>query len=248
MAPFGAPAGAPRSQHGSISPESVFNGADELPDNDIEPAVLNSGRTIASYKNPAADDNVESYDLKPPAPSVSLANVESLALRFFSTDHLNVILRDQTLSTRFSRFLQQYKPSFQPILKEYLETQKVVSAVEYANAVADQVLSSGSAHQNYAAAVLDEGFEARAQDLVEDLVVEALPAYLTHRLTQIATDNLVKEITGQGTPLMREMIPSLAEVYCVTDPSLPDNPIVYASEGELVPSAGYCERSMRQPS
>ncbi|KAI7042315.1 hypothetical protein KC352_g46504, partial [Hortaea werneckii] len=29
---------------------------------------------------------------------------------------------------------------------------------------------------------------------------------------------------------MRELIPSLAEVYCVTDPSLPDNPIVYASE------------------
>jgi hypothetical protein len=30
---------------------------------------------------------------------------------------------------------------------------------------------------------------------------------------------------------MRELIPSLAEVYCISDPSLPDNPIVYASEG-----------------
>lgn len=45
---------------------------------------------------------------------------------------------------------------------------------------------------------------------------------------------------GQNTPIMREMIPSLAEVYCITDPSLPDNPIVYASQGVyILPSTGH---------
>lgn len=39
-----------------------------------------------------------------------------------------------------------------------------------------------------------------------------------------------QEITGQGTPVMRELVNGLAEVYCLSDPSLPDNPIVYASE------------------
>lgn len=70
----------------------------------------------------------------------------------------------------------------------------------------------------------------RAQETVEELVNDALPAYATSRLVSLVTESLVKEITGQNTPLMREMIPSLAEVYCVSDPSLPDNPIVYASE------------------
>ena len=69
------------------------------------------------------------------------------------------------------------------------------------------------------------------QENVESLLEDALPAYVTHRLTQLVTESLVKEITGNNAPIMRELIPSLAEVYCITDPSLPDNPIVYASEG-----------------
>jgi len=232
-APFGAPAIANGhgSRHGTVSPVSVFDGADQQPADVQERRVSNSANAHGAYDRVAGDDdNTTSYDLKPPPPSISLNNVESLAVRFFSADHLNVILRDQALSQRFSRFLHRYKPQFEPLLKEYLETQKVISAVEYANAIADQIQPTGG-QPTYAAVSLDEGFELRAQDMVEELVLEALPAYVTHRLTQLATENLVKEITGQGTPLMREMIPSLAEVYCVTDPSLPDNPIVYASEG-----------------
>ena len=67
--------------------------------------------------------------------------------------------------------------------------------------------------------------------VVQELVDDALPAYITHRLVTVVTDSLVKEITGNNAPIMRELIPSLAEVYCITDPSIPDNPIVYASEG-----------------
>jgi len=231
-APFGAPVttNGHESRHGTASPVSVFDGADQQPTDYQEPRTLNSGAAHRAYNHDGENDNATSYDLKPPPPSVSLNNIESLAVRFFSADHLNVILRDQALSHRFSRFLHRYKPQFEPLMKEYLETQKVISAVEYANAVADQIHPTGG-QPTYAAVSLDEGFENRAQDMVEELVMEALPAYVTHRLTQFATENLVKEITGQGTPLMREMIPSLAEVYCVTDPSLPDNPIVYASDG-----------------
>jgi len=234
--PFGAAPADMRASGsrngGSVSPESVF-GANDAQQTSYRPQVVNirnDGSTSVRYTPDAAvDDNPTSYDLKPPPPSNSMTNMESLSQRFFSADHLNVILRDQNMSHQFSKFIHQYKPSYTPILKEYMETQKVVAAIEYANAVADQ-LQPRTGQQAYAAAVLDESFDARAQDLVEDLVTEALPAYVTHRLVHIATENLVKEITGQGTPLMREMIPSLAEVYCVTDPSLPDNPIVYASE------------------
>lgn len=34
-------------------------------------------------------------------------------------------------------------------------------------------------------------------------------------------------------PAIRDMVGSLAEVFCLTDPGLPDNPIIYASEGKL---------------
>ena len=80
------------------------------------------------------------------------------------------------------------------------------------------------------AAVLDTEFEMSAEDTIDELVNNALPAWVTHRLVQLVTETLVKEITGQNTPIMRELVAGLAEVYCLTDPSLPDNPIVYASE------------------
>ncbi|PSK37519.1 Phototropin-2 [Elsinoe australis] len=220
MPAFGAPSDGGSLRPGAVSPESVFDGP---PDDDVyeapDNAVLNNGRSGA--------DEAGSYDLKPPPPKNAHANVEDLSIRFFSVAHLNVILRDQKYSRRFLSFLQQYKPQLIPHLNEYLNSQKAIAAVEYANAVTES-LSGGKGDST--AVVLDDTLHQRAQGTVDELVGEALPAFISHRLVQIVTDTLVKEVTGQGTPLMREMIPSLAEVYCVSDPSLPDNPIVYASE------------------
>lgn len=215
---FGAPAGGPMSAAGSASPPSVFDQAEDQPEHYTEPTTaLGSG------------SDEPSYDLKPPPPSVSHDNVESLSVRFFSVDHLDVILRDHATASRFTRFLNQYRPQHTPTLVRYMETKKAFAAIEYANAIADRIPTTPG-HPPYIAATLDDRFDAESKRTVEDLVEEALPAYVTHRLVTLVTDTLVKEITGNNAPIMRELVPSLAEVYCVTDPSLPDNPIVYASE------------------
>lgn len=151
-------------------------------------------------------------------------------MRFFSADHLNIILRDYHLSARFHRFLTQYKPYILPAFDSYVDTQKAVAAIEYANSLANS-LPSLTGDIPRPAAVMDESFQERSKMVVQELVDDALPAYITHRLVTVVTDSLVKEITGNNAPIMRELIPSLAEVYCITDPSIPDNPIVYASEG-----------------
>lgn len=175
-------------------------------------------------------DDQASYDLKPPAPSVSHSNLEALSLRFFSVDHLDTILKDPSLSARFTKFLHQYRPQQVVKLNQYFDAKKAQAAVEYANALAEQ-LPVQDGHPPYIAAVLNERFNSKIREDVEALVEDALPAYVTHRLTLLVTESLVKEITGNNAPIMRELIPSLAEVYCITDPSLPDNPIVYASQG-----------------
>ncbi|KAK5115927.1 hypothetical protein LTR62_000383 [Meristemomyces frigidus] len=185
-------------------------------------------QTTVTNMNTASGDDEPSYDLKPPAPAVSHDNVEALAVRLFSTDHLDAMLRDHHLAARFARFLTLYRPQQVEVLAKYLETRKAVAAIEYANALAESLQPDGS--RPYVPAVLDPRFAARSEETAADLIEEALPAFITHRLTLTVTDTLVKEITGNSAPVMRELIPSLAEVYCVTDPSLPDNPIVYASE------------------
>jgi PAS domain S-box-containing protein len=155
--------------------------------------------------------------------------LESLSERFFSSEHLDTILRDYSLAQRFTKFLQTYRPQYSETLRQYVEARKAIVAVEYARAVA-QRMTPPAGESPLLAANLDSRFELHARRTVKELVEEALPAYLTHRLVSLVTDTLVKEITGNSAPIMHELIPSLAEVYCISDPSVPDNPIVYASE------------------
>ncbi|KAK5167981.1 uncharacterized protein LTR77_006548 [Saxophila tyrrhenica] len=212
---FGAPA-EPMSANGSVSPPSVFDAPDGRQEYGTEATTQ-------------ASDEPGDYDLKPPPPNKSHANVEELGIRFFSNDHLDHIVRDQNSGQRFVQFLEQFRPQYSTQLQHYIQARKAMTAIEYANSIADNI-PAGRGELPYVAASVDEAFDAKSKAMAEDLVEEALPAYLTHRLTSVVTETLVKTITGNSIPAMQDLIPNLAEVYCITDPALPDNPIVYASD------------------
>ncbi|KAJ4296551.1 hypothetical protein N0V90_006596 [Kalmusia sp. IMI 367209] len=184
-------------------------------------------------------DELTAYDLHPPPPTVSDANAEYLAARLFSTEHLDVILKTPTHAHRFRAFLNKYHPQSAPTLVRYLESQKAFAAIRYANALADIVSSTNSYDTQHLsrsssvrsdAAVVDQSFQNFSQKAVYELVTEALPAYITHILVTIVTECLVKEITGTSSPFTRDLVQGLAEVYCMSDPNQPDNPLVFASE------------------
>lgn len=166
------------------------------------------------------------YDLKPPPPAVSHSNMELLARRLFSVDHLRVILEDELLSGRFTAFLNAYKPHCAAALVRYHEIQKALAAIEYGNAVATHLCADTRGSAPLPAASLNEKFSMQADKTVKELVDGALAGYINHRLVSFVTECLVKEITGNSTPLMKDMVHGLAEVYCITDTSLPGQQIV----------------------
>lgn len=176
---------------------------------------------------------LSAYDLAPPPPTVSDANAEFLAERLFSADHLNFILKDSMHFHHFRSFLNKHRPQSVPTLVQYLESHKALTAIRYANSLADQMSLHSRQSSRSEAAVVDVKFENFSRRSIDELVSDALPAYITYRIVNVVTECLVKEITGNNTPLMRDLVQGLAEVYCLTDPSLQDNPIVFASEGTL---------------
>lgn len=199
--------------------------------------LLNSSPSNASPENlpkperRRSSDNAQNFDLKPPPPNSKVKNVDILSEQLFSGDHLRVILKDPSFFLRFTAFLNRYRPHSAPILVRYLEAQKAMKAVEYANALAETIRPTPGEHSSPCpAASVDPRFEARSQRSFESLVNEALPAYITNCLTKVVTECMVREITGQGMPVMRELVGGLAEVFCLADPSMKDCPIVYASE------------------
>ncbi|KAH7130706.1 hypothetical protein B0J11DRAFT_483522 [Dendryphion nanum] len=174
---------------------------------------------------------LSAYDLAAPPPRLCQTNGEYISERLFSADHLSVILRDPVAFQRFTNFLNRYRPLAAPNLVRYIESQKALTAIRYANALAEQVMGG---HPDRAsrrnAAVLDARFEGFMRQSIEELVNDTLPAYLTYQLIVLVTEMLVKEITGSTAPILRDVVHRTSEVYFLSDPSLPDDPIVFASQ------------------
>jgi hypothetical protein len=218
--------------HGLTPKDSAFEiGANEQ----VEEVVDDERHPDSLGHKRSSEGAFSQYDLGAPPPRLSYSNGEYLSQRLFSADHLHVILKNAVNLQRFTSFLNRYRPHSAPTLVKYLESQKAITAVRYANSLADQISVHSHQPSKVEAAHVDVWFESSIRRSIDELVSDALPAYITHQMVVLVTEVLVKEITGTNTPLMKEMIQGLAEVYCLTDPSLPDNPIVFASEGM------YCE-------
>lgn len=79
---------------------------------------------------------------------------------------------------------------------------------------------------------MDVRFEEYSAKELSVLCSEALPAFVTHTLVGVITELVAKDITGQGILALQDLVGNLAEVFCLTDPSQTDNPIIFASEGK----------------
>jgi hypothetical protein len=116
-----------------------------------------------------------------------------------------------------------------------LDATKALKAINYANAIAE-ALDPIEGHEftaTPARITVNSVLEEKANQAFEALVLEDLPAYITHTYIQIVSSSIAKRVTGQSSPQLQEPSDGLAEVFCLTDPSRPDNPIIFASEGEL---------------
>ncbi|OAP54218.1 hypothetical protein AYL99_11319 [Fonsecaea erecta] len=185
------------------------------------------------------------FDLHPPpAPSRPRPpSIELLSESLFSSGHLNTLLRDPQYLARFTSFLTRYRPQYHPVLLRYLETQKAIKAVEYANAVAEGISPSsddGGALivKSSIAATLDRAFEELSNAAFRVMVDSALPMYVTYNLVKLVTECLIDEITGSRGSTTRDLVGGLSEVFCLTDPKQEDNPIIFASE-EFYRQTGY---------
>ena len=190
----------------------------------------NLEQEITTPRTSTVLDEPGSYDLKPPPPTVPHSNVEKLAAALFSVEHLNLILRDHALAHSFAVFLETYRPRLYPVLMRYQEAQKAIAALHYANESAESAFGD-MLEIDPRPAVLGTEFDKEYERVNGELVSDGLTAFITYKLVQTVTECLVKEITGNQVPLLRGLMEGIAEVYCLTDPNLPDNPIVYASEG-----------------
>lgn len=183
---------------------------------------------------PLTGDPAGSFDLvAPPEGDQQAFSLETRSEQLFSRAHLEMIFSEPSYLLRFTAFLSTHRPQSVPILIYYLDALKALKAIKYANAIAE-ALSPISKHDftaNLAPSTTNRGLEAKAASAFNVLTEEDLPAFITNMYIQIVSMSISQRITGTLAPHLREASEGLAEVFCLTDPSRPDNPIVFASEG-----------------
>lgn len=219
----------PRSQSrmGGSTPSEQ---AAELPALQASNGVLEQNDTL----EPVLEDDPRSYDLVQPAQAIENAgySLEKRSQALFSRDHLQVIFSDPSQLLKFTAFLTVQRPQSIPLLIHYLDALKALRAIHYANAICEglEPVDGLEFSQKKVENFMSKELETRAMTAFDALVKEELPAFITHQYIQIVSQSISSRIAGMLAPHLREASEGLAEVFCLTDPSRPDNPIVFASE------------------
>jgi PAS domain S-box-containing protein len=166
--------------------------------------------------------------------------MEKRAEQLFSSEHLRTIFSDPKLLLKFTGFLNSHRPRSIAILIYYLDALKALRAINYANAIAEALdpIKGQDFTEQVAEPTRNIALEEKADHAFEILAMEDLPAFISHTWIQVVSVSIQRRITGTLAPHLREASEGLAEVFCLTDPSRPDNPIVFASE-EFIRTTQY---------
>ena len=163
----------------------------------------------------------------------SIAPLEKSSELLFSREHLQLILADSILSSKFSDFLRTYRPDSVPILAYYLDSVKALKTIRYAEAIIKGLEPiPGHAFTSEAnSATMAWVMEDKADRALDVLVTDDLPAFIAYIYVRTVDVALVDRVTGNEDTGSRGIADGLAEVFVLSDPSRPDNPIVFTSEG-----------------
>ncbi|KAJ3491892.1 hypothetical protein NLG97_g5504 [Lecanicillium saksenae] len=208
----------------------LHNGRAELP-------ALQVANGDPDGLDPIGEDDLDpgSFDLVMPSEqdantTTSKYKLEERSELLFSQHHLHAIFADSAHLHRFTNFLYKYRASSVVLLNYYLSALKALRAIHYSNSVLGQLQQLNEFDFTHtfpqAANTANEELQEKADIAFEVLAREDLPAYITHVWIQTVSVSIRHRVMGTSSDASE----GLAEVFCLTDPSRPDNPIVFMSE------------------
>ncbi|PVI03343.1 hypothetical protein DM02DRAFT_520981 [Periconia macrospinosa] len=200
----------------------------------LPPLQHNQTSENVGRMSPLLEDDPKSFDLvaAPSSHSKSAYSLEAQSDLLFSKAHLQAIFDDPTSLHRFTAFLTAARPKSVPVLIYYLDALKAIRAINYANAIAEALdpIDGLEFTNTPARPTVNAVLEDKARRAFDVLVRDDLPAYITHVFIQVVSVSVQKRVTGNLPIMLREASEGLAEVFCLSDPSRSDNPIIFASE------------------
>lgn len=209
---------------------SSFRSSSNLP-----PLQTKSAFADGDHLEPLMEDDPVSFDLVLPGDEGQEGfQLEDRSELMFSREHLLEIFKETPLLLQFTNFLSSKRPGSIPLLVYYLDALKALRAIAYVNAVAAALtpINDYDFSSHPARPTINSVLEEKARLAFDALVKDDLPAFITFTFIRVVSLSIQRRIIGTLPAHLREASEGLAEVFCLTDPSRKDNPIVFASEGK----------------
>lgn len=138
----------------------------------------------------------------------------------------------------FLEFLSEERPKSLPVLTYYLNACKALKAIQYANAlvrlsidVPTAGIQRSQSNSHAIGRTENVALENRVQEALMALTAEELPAFITSTCINVTSKVVAERVRGTLPDKFGGTADALAEVFCLTDPSRPDNPIIFAPGG-----------------
>lgn len=223
-----------------ITPQDRLSPIEELEDDEtqeapIEKAKIDRFETSLYHEATKVRSRPKSYDFELDA-SIGVDGIplEARSDLLFSRQHLEYIFADRELSSKFGDFLRTFRPNAVPVLAYFIETLKALKALDYADGLIGSLgqIPNGEFTADARGATAKRILNDKADRALDVLTKDALPAFIAYVYVCIVDALLVERVTGKVEPdNNNNTADGLAEVFCLSDPFRPDNPLIFASEG-----------------
>lgn len=218
------------SRKGSVS--SAISGLDSPATSpSLKPTSFD--KTAESEHETTPTQPFDDFDLAAPVVADDPRHPPEMLLDMLaSPEHMRSIFEDQSSLESFAAFIRMSRPQSLPLLTYYLDMTKVMKAVEYANALATVMFPvPGQDFTSTAPSkIVNTEIEEKAQRAFLAITQNDLPPYITHRYSQALESIMIDRVTASADAIIDTAADGLTEVFCLTDPSRPDNTVVFASQ------------------
>ncbi|KAL9613411.1 MAG: hypothetical protein Q9167_002059 [Letrouitia subvulpina] len=222
-----------------ITPQDRLSPIEELEDDEaqeppVEKAKIDRFETSFHHESTKVRPRPKSYDFElETSIGVDGIPLEKRSDLIFSRQHLEYIFADRELSSKFGDFLRTFRPNAIPVLAYYIETIKALRALDYADSLIGSLkqIPSDEFTADAKGATAKQILKDKADRALDVLTKDALPAFIAYVYVCIVDVLLVERVTGKAEPDSNNIADGLAEVFCLSDPFRPDNPLIFASEG-----------------
>ena len=163
----------------------------------------------------------------------------------FSTQHLRLVLEDHDLFNAFESFLSLKRPQSASLLSSYVTLRKALRSVEYADAImagVQNVSESGNMPKDNCVA-MPWVVQDRIDRILDALIPGDFRAFIADVYAKMVSAALADRVTGKENSTTSDIADGLAEVFVLSDPARPDNPLVFTSD-DFQQMTGYSRKDV----